>query len=263
MRNYQTESNTNKLDGWVKIYPKFNSSFYVSKAGYFDERPEIYTSLTQLIVLFTLPFLSMVSMWFLLLTPFIFFGWGKMYIYLPIRTGIQDCDSAAWGFNFHNNTIWIYIGGGGNFEGGKKWKTFDLPWQYEWYRTSTLLKDLTWHHETKKNRTKWSVENRGGVGSYEWLEENKWKETHPYIDSYDGTVVKATIGVTEREWRMKWLYWCPFFGRTRETIEVEFDKEVGKRKGSWKGGTVGCGYEMLPDETPYHCLKRMENDREF
>jgi len=263
MRNYQTESNTNKLDGWVSFYPKYSSSFFIEKAGYFDERPQVHTSITQLIVLFTLPFLLMVSMWFILLTPFIFFGWGKIYINLPIRTGIQDCDSAAWGFNFHNNTIWIYIGGAGNFEGGRKWKTFEMPWSYDWYRTSNLLNDLTWYHETKKNKKRWSADNRGGVGSYEWLEENKWRETHPYVDSYDGTIVNATISVTEREWRMRWLYWCPLFNRTIETIEIEFDKEVGKRKGSWKGGTIGCGYEMLPHETPYDCLKRMEKDRNF
>lgn len=112
---------------WVSFYPQFNSSFYVEKAGYFDERPQVHTSVTQLIALACLP-LAFISAWFLLLIPFVFFGWGTLYINLPIKTGIQDCESAAWGFNYHDNTIWIYIGGGGNFEGGKKWKTFSMPW---------------------------------------------------------------------------------------------------------------------------------------
>jgi len=115
---------------WVSFYPRFNSSLYLEKASYFDERPQINTSVTQLVVLLMLPTLCYLSIWFMLLVPFVFFGWGKLYINLPIKTGIQDCDSAAWGFNYHDNKIWIYIGGGGNFEGGKKWKTITMPWNY-------------------------------------------------------------------------------------------------------------------------------------
>lgn len=84
---------------WVKFYPNFNKGFYISKAGYFDERSEVITSLTQLIVLFALPMVLLYSLWGLILLPFLVFGWGKMYINLPIKTGIQDCDSAAWGIN--------------------------------------------------------------------------------------------------------------------------------------------------------------------
>jgi hypothetical protein len=40
-------------------------------------------------------------------------------------------------------------------------------------------------------------------------------------------------------------------------------KEAGKRKGSWKGGTLGCGYELKKNETPLECLRRMESEREF
>jgi hypothetical protein len=241
---------------WVKFYPNFSSSFYVEKASYFDERPRINTSITQLLILFSLPFLAYQSLWFLLLVPLIFFGWGRLYINLPIRTGIQDCDSPAWGFNYHDNMIWIYIGGGLNFDGGRKWKTITMPHNLEWVRTSLLLKDGTWEHETKGNRKEFYNE--------------KWNnpdlvfiETHPYVDSYDNTIVNATIRVQEREWRPLWFKWTSLFAKKRRTIEIEFDKEVGKRKGGWKGGTLGCGYELLPDETPYECLKRMEQEREF
>lgn len=250
---------------WATFYPKFSSGFYIEKAGYFDERPEINTSLTQLLTLFALPFLAMYSLWFLCLTPLLFFGWGKLYIHLPIKTGIQDCDSAAWGVNFHDNKIWIYVGGGGNFEGGRKWKTITMPWDLTWIRTSTLLNDgKEWFHETNKNRMSWSKDEQGViVGSYDWLKKNKWKQTYPYIDSYDNTTVNATISVQEREWRPIGLKWIKLFAKTRRTIDIEFDQEVGGRKGSWKGGVTGCGYELLPNETPYDCLKRMEKERKF
>lgn len=243
---------------WVSFYPRFSSSLYVDKAGYFDERPQLHTSITQLIALIATPVLLCYTPFGLALIPFLFFGWGKLYIHLPIRTGIEDCDSASWGFSYHSNKIWIYIGGGGNFEGGRKWKTITMPWDLTWVRTSTLTND-GWFHETKSNRLDWGG---SGIGSFEWLELNKWKETHEYTDKHDGTKVNATISVKEREWRPLWFMWTKLFSKTVRSIDVEFDQEVGKRKGSWKGGTLGCGYD-LKNETPLECLRRMESEREF
>lgn len=152
------------------------------------------------------------------------------------------------------------MGGAGNFEGGRKWKTITMPWNLEWVRTSTLMKDGSWFNETPGNRKSWSGSDEG---SYEWLNKNKWQETHSFTDSYDGTVVNATISVEEMEWRPFWFQWTGLFKFTRRSIDVQFDKEVGERKGSWKGGTVGCGYRLLPNETPLDCLRRMEKERKF
>lgn len=241
---------------WISFYPRFGFGFYIEKAGYFDERPEINTSLTQLIMLAIIPLLSIfVSTWFLLFIPLLFFGWGKMYIHLPIRTGIQDCESAAWGINFHNNTVWIYIGGGLNFEGGKKWLTWQIPFvTKDWVRTSILLKDDTWEHETKDNR-------KSFYNDY-WKEKQKsW--TYDYTDSYDNTIIPTTIYVEEREWRPKWLKWTKLFNIVSRTIDVHFSEECGKGKGSYKGGCLGCSYNLLPSEEPLDCLKRMEKERKF
>lgn len=250
---------------WVSFYPKqFNSSMFVEKAGYFDERPQVHTSVTQLLVLiFFIPLsIFYYHSWMLAacLFPFIFFGWGKLYIHLPIRTGIQDCDSAAYGFNYHDNKIWIYIGGGGNFEGGRKWKTITMFWDMTWVRTSTKMKDGSWFTKTNRNKINWNGDDEG---SYTWLERNKYTETHPYIDSYDNTEVNATISISEMEWRPLGFKWTSMFAKVRRSIDISFDKEVGKGKRSWKGGTVGCSYELLPNETPYECLKRMERERKF
>lgn len=57
--------------------------------------------------------------------------------------------------------------------------------------------------------------------------------------------------------------WTSLFSKIRTDIDVEFDKEVGERTGSWKGGVLGCGWGLLPGETPYECLKRMERERLF
>jgi hypothetical protein len=44
---------------------------------------------------------------------------------------------------------------------------------------------------------------------------------------------------------------------------VEFDREVGERSGTWKGGCIGCGYKMLPGETIAQAIRRMEAERVF
>lgn len=146
-------------------------------------------------------------------------------------------------------------GGKGNECGGNKWWTWNIPFiTLEWVRTSVLLKDDTWEHTTK--------ENRKDFFNDAWkIKQKSWK--YDYTDKYDNSVVPTTIYVEEREWRPKWLTWTKLFARVKRTIDVHFSKEVGKRKGSWKGGTIGCGYDLLPGEDPLDCLKRMEKEREL
>jgi hypothetical protein len=74
---------------------------------------------------------------------------------------------------------------------------------------------------------------------------------------------EATIKVEEREWRWHWFKWLPLTKKVRRTIAIDFNGEVGEGTGSWKGGTMGCGYELLPNETPLQCLRRMERERKF
>ena len=73
----------------------------------------------------------------------------------------------------------------------------------------------------------------------------------------------ATFYVDSMEHRMRWLMWLPFPRRVSKSICVDFSGEVGEKTGSWKGGTVGCGYSMRPDESALECLRRMERERKF
>jgi len=56
---------------------------------------------------------------------------------------------------------------------------------------------------------------------------------------------------------------CSLFALKKQSIDVSFSGEVGERSGSWKGGTIACGYTMLPDESAENTLRRMERDRKF
>lgn len=204
----------------------FNISFEI--CGYFDNRPIINIDL----ILFSLQ------------------------IIFPFRNKWTDeCDAPKWGIAIHNNTFWIYRGGKGNFNGGNKWWTWNIPFfTKEWIRTSILLENDIWEHETKKEKKNF----------YEDKWKNKQKSwTYDYEDKYDGEIIPTTIYVEEREWRPKWLTWTKKFAYIRKSIDIHFSKEVGKRKSSWKGGVLQCGYDIINNEHPLDCLKRMEKEREL
>ena len=177
---------------------------------------------------------------------FVFF---KLTLISPFRNeSLFVFDEPTHGIMIHHDTFWIY-------RGKKRWITWDLPFfTREWVRTSVYLKDSTWAHETSKDKKNF------------W--EDGWKNQIQfwgceYNDAFDNEKVNATISLYEREWRPKWLTWTGLFKTISRKIEVEFDKEVGKEKGSYKGGAIGCSYEILKGETPIECLKRMEKERKF
>lgn len=210
--------------------------------------------------------LTLTITWFhLLLLPFLFFGWGDIYLKLPLDSGI---DTKADGEN--NYGFYMYhvdpIPGKINFPTCFIWQwgnynSYDMPWANTWIRTSILLKapaehlpPLVWEHETKGDRK--------GFYNEEWKEQQYMIE-YNYTDKYDGEIIPTKIYVEEREWRQRWLKWTSLFSNVRRTIDVHFSKEIGSRKGSWKGGTIGCGYIMKRGETALECIKRMEQERTF
>lgn len=243
-----------------------------SLAGYFDKRPLIHCSLSQIISISLWPALGFHWYSLLLLIPF-FASWGALYITLPIKTIYDECEPPRYGVYYHSAGIWICM--------GRKIKCIHMPYSYDWVRTSVLLKDGSWEHETKGNRKDFYKDVWKNV---------RWTESHPYTYVLKKGFVQhriATIRVEEREWRQLWLKWTNLFSKKNRDISVEFSYggpikrevlfekqmhkkenpehtgEVGERTGSWKGGTVGCGYKMLPNETPLDTLRRMERERKF
>jgi len=214
---------------WLIFYffPKrFNISFEL--CGYFDNRPRINLELY-------------------------FFSLSLIFPFENKWT--DECDPPKWGISIHNNTLWIYKGGKGNWSGGNKWWTWYIPFvTKDWVRTSLLLKDDTWEHEYPGKKKDFYEK--------EWESKRKQFE-YDYTDSYDGEVIPTMIYIEEREWRPKWLKWTKLFAIIDTSINISFSKEVGNKKGSWKGGTLGCSYKILPNEHPLDCLKRMEKERKF
>lgn len=186
---------------------------------------------------------------------------GSIFVRLPKQfwrpTPIGEF-MASWGFSWrwgkHD------LGRALHLNWGNRCKIIHMPWDYTFIRHDVLMADGSW-----KRVARGRFDEVGDEGC-PWNWTDKLQETHDYIYTLrSGTVQhrKATIGVEEREWRQKWLRWCPWFAKVRRTIDVSFSDEVGERTGSWKGGCLGCGYDLLPGETPLECLRRMERERKF
>ncbi len=278
------EKNQIFKNNWISIYKGFRMvNFRVSPASYFDDR--LYFCFTPT---FLIPFIGIfftgLSLWSLIWLVFIFVGYGQIYMHLPKHSGIDECDPPEYGFYLYGEgtkiftSFWLCL--------GKKTKCFYMPWDWDWVRTSILLKDGSWEHDTYKQRKKKIYKE---FYNDKW-NDLKWREEHPYIYILKNGNIQnriATIQVEEREWRFRALKWFPLIKMKRKCIDIKFSYggsverfvllekkgfikkneketgEVGERTGTYKGGTLGCSYEMKNNETPLETLRRMERERKF
>lgn len=108
------------------------------------------------------------------------------------------------------------------------------------------------------------------INFFDWCEKaREIKKDHNIkfsFNDYDNEHIIATCSVEEREYRrgVKWCSWLQFFIKPiiTRTLEIEFNKEIGPEKGSWKGGTMGHSIEMLPNETPFQAFTRYGNAKD-
>lgn len=149
----------------------------------------------------------------------------------------------SWGFTWHERSI--------HLNWGHRTKVVRMPWDWEHIKCEVLRQDGSWVPMQP---------------SWEGKDDGRHLETFPYrykLRSGELQLRLATIYVERREWRWRWFTWLPWPARKQTCIDVEFNDEVGERTGSWKGGTIGCGYEMRPGESPCDTLRRMERERKF
>lgn len=101
-------------------------------------------------------------------------------------------------------------------------------------------------------------------GSPERAEEERLTEACPTarfaFKDFDGEDLTVTTRIEERQWlrgegAFKWLSWFsePIVHRS---LDLRFSGETGKRKGSWKGGTLGHAISMEPGELHEDAFRR-------
>lgn len=155
-------------------------------------------------------------------------------------------EERMFGCSFFENYISVYTGQGENTSIG-----MFLPWN-EWRHVRHSLYDLDGNHFSS-----------GTVGEVVHNELNR-KEHCPSVSfsfrDFDGELLTAKTRIEEREWHRGTgsFSWLSFFYSPKivRSLQIEFSGETGPKKGSWKGGTLGHGIEMLPEERHIEAFKR-------
>lgn len=183
--------------------------------------------------------------------------------FIPIWPSNTDPNDIIdiWGFSWMNGPDWGFWESL-HLNWGSKCKIICMPWSWDHYSTDTLIDpELNeWYRHPKTKGFDAFAEQM------EYVKQLRWTETHKYLYFLkSGEVQKrnASIYVQRMEWRWLWFKWLPLIRKQRQFIHVDFDGEVGEKTGSWKGGCIGCSYDMKPGETPAQTLRRMESERRF
>jgi hypothetical protein len=244
---------------WINIYYGFDKfSLQYCTSFYFDQRHLLIIPISLVVALIGLMFTGFSALSFIWL-PLIVLPYGKIFLHFPWRSKREEsCEYPAYGFYISSwDSDWYFDSLVLSL--GLKTKFIYMPWSWNHCRTSVWRKDSTWEHELKGRTPRKDF----------W--QDQWKaviyyETHPYTYTLKGGAVQkahATCHIVEREWRWKALMFLPWPNRISRKIDIDFDREMGERSGSWKGGTVGCSWPIKPGDTILEALRQMEKQRNF
>lgn len=132
----------------------------------------------------------------------------------------------------------------------KSWSKH-LPWK-QWEHVRHSIYTPTGEHFYTEPR-------RSDFREY-FEKKEQCPKVHFGFEDYDGELIVATCTIEEYEWRKGegWFKWLRWFSapKIRRSLDIRFSAEVGPDKGSWKGGTIGHGIDMLPGESPKEAFKR-------
>ena len=131
-----------------------------------------------------------------------------------------------------------------------------------------------WPGYTKRRNTEWTVFGADGKIHAQYIGNDC--NGQPFFDmcaakrtvtrrqmvcvDYDGQEIIASYHVNRRVYKRGtgWFRWLSYLTKSdvHHMVEIDFDKEVGNEKGSWKGGTLGVTVLMQEDETPEQAIVR-------
>lgn len=164
-----------------------------------------------------------------------------------------------YGFSLSDGHLSVYFGRETHDSSTEqRWGCF-LPWT-QWRHVRHALYDLSGAHFWTEPKGDASSRLGGdGWKIYQAAKDACPRAAFAFTD-FDGQPLTATTRIEEREWHFGagWFKWLAWFRRPkiRRSLDVEFSDETGRDKGSWKGGTIGTGIDMLPGELHEAAFRR-------
>lgn len=196
----------------------------------------------------------------------VFPNWDAATVARLGRDWYWDEHEREFGFTIAEGAVHIHHGPQTLSSETTKSKIWFIPWK-SWRLVRHSLYDRGGDHwATLPSRH--GRKQRKALGDRAWM--NIWDAQRALEDAcptvqfefsdFDGEKIVATTKIEEREWKRgegRWS-WLSLFSRRNlsRSLDLRFSAEVGKRKGSWKGGTLGHGIGMLPGELHEEAFRR-------
>lgn len=177
------------------------------------------------------------------------------------KPGYWEVFERSYGFLFVSGALHVDYGTQTDDSTTDHTRVYSLPWR-AWRHVRFSLYGLEGEHiwsQLERDRPR-GVDGKRIPHTFAkggWHDQRRAAEdavptrTFEFLD-YDKERLSATTHIEEREWRLgegrfKWLSWL-VPAQVKRSLSIKFSDETGRRKGSWKGGTVGASIEMLPGE---------------
>ena len=175
---------------------------------------------------------------------------GKSWANSP---GYLEVFPNEYGFSLSDGFLQIFYGPQTHSSETTKDWCCQLPWTDWTHRRKS-------YYDTDGKLLK-SFHESGFQGYYEQKQfEKSMPKSSFEIQDHDGELIKCNTFIIEQEWTKgaKRFQWLRFFTKPKivRCLDIEFEKEVGVDKGSWKGGLMGTSIQLNPGELHEEALKR-------
>jgi hypothetical protein len=235
---------------WIEFHKTWCFGFMFNYGNYKNEKPTIQITVTQIISFIIFIIGIWYSQFFMLLIPFLLFGYGTLFISLSYNTGLYQAEYASYGISYINHTIAIYYGL--DKHNNIKVKYIKMPWALIYIKTSILLKD----------ELSWVDENQIGTDDKDKIYSNNYPFTYT-LKSGEMQNVTVTISIKKIERRYLIFKWTKLFAVENKVMHYYFSEFAGQHNCSYVKGTTGGNIEMLENETVLECLDRMKTEKIF
>lgn len=197
----------------------------------------------------------------------VFPNWDVATVLRLGRNWYWNTEPREFGFHCAEGHFGLHFGRQSHDSRTERSKGWFLPWT-QWRHVRHSFYDLTgelfWTEPTGDYRLGQQVD----WNTLHTAQQNCPSQTFSFVD-YDGEKLSASTRIEEREWHFGegWFKWLSWFRapKIHRTLDIHFSGETGRRKGSWKGGTIGTGIDMRPGEFHQGAFRRYcaENNMEF
>lgn len=186
-------------------------------------------------------------------------GWDQQTIERLGRDWYYDESPREYGFSVNDGFLQVKLGRQTHDSSTTQDWAYFLPWtQWRHVRRSFYGIDGA-HVATLPDTGKSYVGDLGRLERERAIEDATPTASFEF-DDFDGERLVATTRIEEREWKFGTGYfkWLSLFRRPkiRRSLNIQFSGETGRRKGSWKGGTVGHSIDTPPGELHESAFRR-------